>query len=124
MESIIAANGSNELMYTALMAIVGKGTKVLIPSPTFFLYEKIVKILEGDLISVLAKDDLTFDVERIIATAEKRTAVADRFEFAEQSHGANAFDNRCLKRFFPLPMRLFWSTKRTLSSPISLRYCR
>ena len=30
-ESIIAANGSNELMYTILMAIVSKGTKVLIP---------------------------------------------------------------------------------------------
>ena len=40
-ESIIAANGSNELMYTILMSIVGSGTKVLIPAPTFFLYEKI-----------------------------------------------------------------------------------
>lgn len=71
MESIIAANGSNELMYTALMAIVGKGAKVLIPSPTFFLYEKIVKILEGELISVLAKDDLSFNVEKIIAVAQQ-----------------------------------------------------
>ena len=41
MESIIAANGSNELMYTIGLAIIGKGTKVLIPTPTFFLYEKI-----------------------------------------------------------------------------------
>ena len=71
MESIIAANGSNELMYTALMSIVGKGVKVLIPSPTFFLYEKIVKILDGELISILAKDDLSFDVEKIIETAKK-----------------------------------------------------
>jgi len=70
-ESIIAANGSNELMYTALMAIVGKGTKVLIPSPTFFLYEKIVRILEGELISVSAKSDLSFDVEKIIETARE-----------------------------------------------------
>ena len=70
-ESIIAANGSNELMYTALMAIVGKGTKVLIPSPTFFLYEKIVAILEGELISVSGKADLSFDVDKIIAIAQK-----------------------------------------------------
>ncbi|MFA6468241.1 MAG: histidinol-phosphate transaminase [Bacteroidota bacterium] len=71
MESIIAANGSNELMYSALMAIVSKGTKVLIPAPTFFLYEKIVRILEGELVSVPAKPDLSFDVERILATAVK-----------------------------------------------------
>lgn len=70
-ESIIAANGSNELMYTILMAIVGSGTKVLIPSPTFFLYEKIVRVLEGHFIAVPANDDLSFNVDRIISTARK-----------------------------------------------------
>ncbi|MEW5798505.1 MAG: histidinol-phosphate transaminase [Bacteroidota bacterium] len=70
-ESIIAANGSNELMYTVLMAIVGSGTKVLIPAPTFFLYEKIVRVLEGHLISVPANDDLSFHVDGIISTAKK-----------------------------------------------------
>ena len=71
MEGILAANGSNELMYTILMAIVGKGTKVLIPSPTFFLYEKIVHVLEGIVIAVSMKKDLSFDVENIIQTAKK-----------------------------------------------------
>lgn len=69
-ECIIAANGSNELMYSILMAVVSKGTRVLIPVPTFFLYEKIVKILEGELIEVPACQDLTFDVENIIRTAK------------------------------------------------------
>lgn len=70
-ESIIAANGSNELMYTALMAIVGRGTKVLIPTPTFFLYEKIVRVLEGDLVSVPVNGDLTCNVESIMAAAKR-----------------------------------------------------
>jgi histidinol-phosphate aminotransferase len=70
-ESIIAANGSNELMYTIMMAVVSKGTKVLIPSPTFFLYEKIVAVLEGIVVSVPAKPDLTFDVDAIIAAATR-----------------------------------------------------
>ncbi len=70
-ESIIAANGSNELMYTVLMSIVAKGTKVLIPTPTFFLYEKIVHVLDGELIRVPAKSDLSFDVENIIETAKR-----------------------------------------------------
>lgn len=70
-DSIIAANGSNELMYTILMAIVSKGTKVLIPTPTFFLYEKIVKVLDGTIIAVAAKNDLTFDVDAIIEAAQR-----------------------------------------------------
>lgn len=72
-ESIIAANGSNELMYTVLMAIVTKGTKVLIPTPTFFLYEKIVRVLDGELVSVPAKSDLSFDVNKIIETAKQES---------------------------------------------------
>jgi histidinol-phosphate aminotransferase len=71
-DGIIAANGSNELMYSILMSIVSKGTRVLIPVPTFFLYEKIVRILEGELIEVPARHDLTFDVEQIIRTAQQQ----------------------------------------------------
>jgi histidinol-phosphate aminotransferase len=44
---------------------------VLIPTPTFFLYEKIVAVLEGTVIAVPARDDLTFDTDRIIAAARK-----------------------------------------------------
>ena len=69
-EGIIAANGSNELMYTILMAIVGRGTKVLIPTPTFFLYEKITRVLEGEVLDVSMKADFSFDVEAIISTAK------------------------------------------------------
>ncbi len=71
-ESIIAANGSNELMYTIGMAIIGKGAKVLIPTPTFFLYEKIVKVMDGELIEVPMKSDLSFDVEMIIRIARNK----------------------------------------------------
>lgn len=71
MESIIAANGSNELMYTIMMAVVSKGTKVLIPVPTFFLYEKIVEVMEGEVVRVPARPDLTFDVDAIIAAARR-----------------------------------------------------
>jgi len=70
-DSIIVANGSNELMYTIMMAIVGRGTRVLIPAPTFFLYEKIVTVMEGEVVSVPAHDDLSFDVDAIIAAAKK-----------------------------------------------------
>jgi histidinol-phosphate aminotransferase len=70
-EGIIAGNGSNELMYTVLMSTVGKGTKVLIPSPSFFLYEKAVKVFDGEVLSVRMNDNLSFPTERIIEVARR-----------------------------------------------------
>ena len=70
-EGIIAGNGSNELMYTVLMSIVGKGTKVLIPSPSFFLYEKGVRVFDGEVIDVRMNEDLSFPTERIIEKARR-----------------------------------------------------
>ncbi len=68
-EGIIAGNGSNELMYTILMATVSRGTKVLIPSPSFFLYEKAVKVFDGEVVSVMMKEDLSFPSEEILRSA-------------------------------------------------------
>jgi len=57
------------LMYTIAMATIAKGSKVLIPSPTFFLYEKIVKVFEGEALLELMNDDLSFPTEKIISCA-------------------------------------------------------
>jgi histidinol-phosphate aminotransferase len=70
-QGIIAANGSNELIYTVMMAVVSGGVKVLIPTPTFFLYEKAVRIMNGDVVQVMMKNDLTFDTEKILETIER-----------------------------------------------------
>ena len=66
-----AGNGSNELMYTILMAAVSKGTKVVIPSPSFFLYEKAVWVFDGEVVPVMMKKDLSFPAEDILRTAQK-----------------------------------------------------
>lgn len=65
-ESFIVSNGSNELIYTVAMSIVREGTNVLIPQPTFYLYEKVATILGADIKKVYAKDDLSFDEEKIL----------------------------------------------------------
>ncbi|MFZ1082222.1 MAG: histidinol-phosphate transaminase [Candidatus Kryptoniota bacterium] len=70
-ESFIVANGSNELIYTVEMSIVKDGTDVLIPQPTFYLYEKVAKILDGNLIKVFAKSDLHFDEQKILEQARR-----------------------------------------------------
>lgn len=70
-KSFIIANGSNELIYTVEMAIVEDNIDVLIPQPTFYLFEKVAKILGGKIIRVFAGSDLNFDEEGILGQARR-----------------------------------------------------
>lgn len=49
-DGILAGNGSNELIADLLLVTVGPGTRVLIPHPTFTLYELLTRILGGEVI--------------------------------------------------------------------------
>lgn len=51
-ENILAGNGSNELLAATIGTFVGPGTPVVIPRPTFTLYEKLVTIAGGTVINV------------------------------------------------------------------------
>jgi histidinol-phosphate aminotransferase len=46
-ENVLAGNGSNELLAAAAGAFIGPGTPVVVPRPTFALYEKLVTIAGG-----------------------------------------------------------------------------
>jgi histidinol-phosphate aminotransferase len=46
-DEILVGNGSNELLAATIGAFVGPGTPVVIPRPTFALYEKLVAIAGG-----------------------------------------------------------------------------
>jgi histidinol-phosphate aminotransferase len=46
-ENVLVGNGSNELLAAAAGAFIGPGTPVVIPRPTFALYEKLVTIAGG-----------------------------------------------------------------------------
>ncbi|HJW94701.1 MAG TPA: aminotransferase class I/II-fold pyridoxal phosphate-dependent enzyme [Thermoanaerobaculia bacterium] len=46
-DNILTGNGSNELLAAAISAFVGPGTPVVLPRPTFTLYEKLVTIAGG-----------------------------------------------------------------------------
>ncbi len=70
-EGILAGNGSNELMYTVALAVVSRGTKVLMCEPTFFLYEKIVRLCEGTIVTVPMHEDMSYAPERIIDAARR-----------------------------------------------------
>ena len=68
-ECVMMSNGSNEMLYTIFLACLAPGRKVLIPNPSFSLYEKLALLLQSHIVSVPMKADLTFDVEAIMRAA-------------------------------------------------------
>ncbi len=51
-EGIILGNGSNELTYLLGLAFIQPGTPVLLPTPLFALYRKVVDLFEGEAVEV------------------------------------------------------------------------
>lgn len=73
-ESVMMSNGSNEMLYTIFMACLSKGSKVVIPEPSFSLYEKLALLLQAEVVAVPMHDDLGFDVPEIIRRAKEEKA--------------------------------------------------
>ncbi len=70
-ESVLMSNGSNEMLYTIFLACLGPGRKVLIPEPSFSLYEKLAVLLQSRIVGVPMKPGLDFDVEAIMRAARE-----------------------------------------------------
>lgn len=70
-ECMLMGNGSNELVYTIFLATLRPYTSVLIPSPSFSLYEKVATLLGAEIIKVAMTAELEFQVKEIIEEAER-----------------------------------------------------
>lgn len=70
-EGVIVGNGSNELTYTLGLCFVAEGAPVVLPRPMFSLYQSMVRLFGGEVISVPSQDDLHFDAEAIRAAVMK-----------------------------------------------------
>jgi histidinol-phosphate aminotransferase len=51
-ENVLVGNGSNELLMVAMATLVAPGRRVVIPTPTFPLYEKLALIFGGEVVRV------------------------------------------------------------------------
>ncbi len=71
-DGVLVGNGSNELTYTLGLAIIDKGTPVVLPRPMFALYTTVVRLHEGELIEIPPRDDLSFDAEAILRVVRDR----------------------------------------------------
>jgi len=70
--SILVGNGSNELTYTVGMCFVTHGDEVLIPCPTFALYDSMVRLHGGTPLQVSCTVDYQVDTQAILDTISER----------------------------------------------------
>jgi histidinol-phosphate aminotransferase len=70
-DGILVGNGSNELIEAVLMVTVEKGTRVVIPQPTFTLYKLLTTILGGESEAVLLTENLEFHVQRLLVATRR-----------------------------------------------------
>ncbi|MCG8342990.1 MAG: histidinol-phosphate transaminase [Chlorobiales bacterium] len=73
-ESVMMSNGSNEMLYTIFLACLSKGSKVVLPEPSFSLYEKLALLLQAEIVAVPMREDLRFDVREIIRRTRDENA--------------------------------------------------
>ncbi|MBL7977015.1 MAG: histidinol-phosphate transaminase [Bacteroidetes Order II. Incertae sedis bacterium] len=64
-DQVLVSNGSNEMMLSIGSVLIGKDAPVVLPTPLFSLYEKIVRLCEGRIISVACRPDFGFDLPAI-----------------------------------------------------------
>jgi histidinol-phosphate aminotransferase len=68
-DGVLVGNGSNELIEAVLMVTVESGKRVVIPQPTFTLYQLLTAILGGEAHAVNLTERLSFDVPRLTEAA-------------------------------------------------------
>lgn len=68
-ENVLAGNGSDDLLTIVSRAALDRGDPVLIPVPTYSLYETLVTLQEGRLITVPFRPDFTLPAEFFSTTA-------------------------------------------------------
>ncbi|HOV14576.1 MAG TPA: histidinol-phosphate transaminase [Spirochaetota bacterium] len=73
--NILIGNGSNEMINTILTATLESGKKVVIPTPTFTVYNLISSNLNANIDFIPLRSDYTFDVESILESSKSKGSV-------------------------------------------------
>ncbi len=71
-EHLLVGNGSNELTTLIGLCLVERGTPVVMPRPMFALYEKVIRLFDGEVIAVPPRPDLGFDAGAVLTEVERR----------------------------------------------------
>ena len=74
-DSIVAGNGSDELIDLIIRLFVGKGDKIIEPSPTFGMYGFSARLAQAEIIKVPRNENFDLDIAQIKQVWDKQTKV-------------------------------------------------
>jgi len=74
-DNVFMGNGSSEIIEMVMRVFVAPGDEVIIPNPTFSLFESRATIIGGKVIKVDQREDLQYDTEAILNAITPRTKV-------------------------------------------------
>ncbi|MHB9029119.1 MAG: histidinol-phosphate transaminase [Candidatus Latescibacterota bacterium] len=60
-EGVLAGNGSNEIIQALMTVFLGPGKRLVIPVPTFTVYQLLARVLGAEVVTVPLNPDYTFD---------------------------------------------------------------
>ncbi|MFQ6136526.1 MAG: histidinol-phosphate transaminase [Candidatus Hydrothermarchaeales archaeon] len=72
-ESVVVGNGSDEIMELVFKTFLNPGEEVVIPIPTFPLYENLTKAYSGIPVLIPQDKGFQFDVDKILEKINKKT---------------------------------------------------
>ena len=68
-DQVMLGNGSNQLLYTIILAIIGRGDKLLMAPPSFSLFDLVGTLFQGEVTQVLLNDDFTINEPEFLKQA-------------------------------------------------------
>ena len=74
-EQVALTNGVDEAIHVLFETFLDAGDEVLMPVPTYTMYEVYASATDGKVVAVEAADDLQFPFERLLAAITPRTKV-------------------------------------------------
>ncbi|HKF47890.1 MAG TPA: histidinol-phosphate transaminase [Terracidiphilus sp.] len=74
-EEAVLTNGVDEAIHVLFQAFLDAGDELLLPTPTYTMYEVYASITDARIVTVQAGDDLRFPYERLLAAITPRTKI-------------------------------------------------
>lgn len=69
-DQVMLGNGSNQLLYTIVLAIIGSGDTLLMTPPSFSLFSEVATLYQANLVQVQLNSDFSLNEEEVLKAAK------------------------------------------------------
>jgi histidinol-phosphate aminotransferase len=105
-EHVVLGNGSTDVINFVAHTFVAPGDEVVIPVPTFPMYEARVKVAGGTVVQVPMQPDFTWDIDAILKAVTSKTKLI--FICSPNNPTGNQFPLADLERILALGLPTFF----------------